>query len=99
MNKIIDAEVRALMDSAATGMAAKDFINSGLGQHIVQRASEEIEEALAELVEIEPDQAPAIAAIQRRVHHARGAISWLMDAITSGEHAMRTLDDLEQSDS
>lgn len=94
-NIIIDPAVKEMMESAAIGMAAKDFINSGLGQHIVQRASEEVDEALADLAEVDPGNANAIAALQRRINHARGAITWLMEAVSTGDQAMKMLDEIE----
>lgn len=92
-NIVIDPHVKALMDSAATGLAAKEFISSQFGKHIVNRASIEVDDALAEFIEADPTNAKSIASIQNRIHVAQSAIQWLMEAITEGENAMRELDE------
>lgn len=91
-NVVIDPQIRALMESAATGMAAKEFIASDFGKHLVEKATIEVDEALAELVDAEPADADSIRAIQNRIHIAQSAIRWLMESITEGENAMRELD-------
>ena len=66
-NVIIDPLIRELMESAALGEAAKQFLGSGLGKHITQRAADEVDEALAELIDADPNDAAAILALQTRI--------------------------------
>ena len=79
--------------SAATGEAAKLFIQSALGRHLTARAALEVEDALAELVDAPATDALAIAALQTRIKVASQAIAWLAEAMTEGENALRQLQD------
>ena len=92
-NLQIDATVRELMESAAIGEAAKLFLNSDLGRHVSQRSADEVEEAIALLVEIEPWDSKGIAALQARINAARQSIIYLTEAIAEGDNAMRQLHD------
>lgn len=90
-NAIIDPLVRELMESAATGEAAKLFLNSEFGRGITARAVEEVEEAYADFVEADPNDAKLIAYIQRRIKVPIRAITWLTEAVDAGDYAMRQL--------
>lgn len=92
-NVVIDPLIRELMESAATGEAAKLFIQSALGRHLTARAAIEVEDALAELVDAPATDALAIAALQTRIKVASQAIAWLAEAMTEGENALRQLQD------
>lgn len=92
-NAIMDPLIRDLMESAATGEAAKLFLQSAMGRSITARAVSEIDEALAELVEADPGDSRLIAEIQRRIKVPAQAISWLTDAITEGDNALARLHD------
>ena len=90
-NPIIDPQLRALMESAAIGEAAKLFLQSDLGRSITARAVEEVDEALVELVDADPADAALIASIQSRIKVPSKAISWLTDAIAEGDNAMERI--------
>ena len=94
-NVIIDPLIKQLMESAATGEAAKLFLQSGLGRHIAQRAADEVEEALALLVDVPPTDSVRIADLQAQVKVARQSIIYLTEAIAEGDNALRQLHDDE----
>lgn len=92
-NKVIEPLIRDLMEKAATGEAAKMFLQSGLGRHITERATHEVDEALEELIDADPYNAVLISAIQRRIRVASQAITWLAEAISEGDNALSQLSD------
>ena len=92
-NVIIDPLIRQLMESAATGESAKLFLQSDLGRHITQRAADEVEEALALLVEVPPTDSARIAELQTQIKVARQSIVYLTEAIAEGDNALRQLHD------
>ncbi len=87
-NPIVDPVIKDLMESASTGEAVKMFLQSELGRNITNRAVQEIDEAMAELVEADADNRALIASIQNRIKVPSMAISWLTDAIAEGDNAM-----------
>ena len=90
-NVVIDPLIRELMESAATGEAAKLFLGSGLGKHIAQRAADEVDEALSELIDADPHDARAILALQTRIKVARLSVIYLTDSIAEGDNALQQL--------
>ena len=92
-NPIIDPLIRELMEQAAIGEAAKLFLQSELGGHVARKAAEDVEEAMAKLCECDPNDAKTIAALQLDIRAAKGAIVYLSELMTAGEHARRQIDD------
>ena len=92
-NIVIDPMIRQLMESAATGLAAKEFMASDFGKHIAGKAAEEIDEALSQMIDTDPEDSKAIRALQNKIHVAQTALSWLMDTIGEGDNAMRAIDE------
>ena len=92
-NQIIDPIIRELMESAATGEAARMFLLSDLGKHVANRAADDVEEAIAELCDVDPYDGKAVAALQVRINVAKQAMVYLNEAMTNGEHALRQLED------
>ena len=92
-NVVIDPLIRELMETAATGEAAKLFLGSDLGRYIAQRAADEIDEALARLVEAPAADCARIAELQAQIKVARQSIIYLTDAIAEGDNALRQLHD------
>lgn len=90
---VIDPILKDLMESASTGEAVKMFLQSELGRSITNRAVEEIDEAMAELVEADADNRALISSIQNRIKVPSRAISWLTDAIAEGDNAMMRLNE------
>ena len=92
-NVVVDPLIRELMESAALGEAARLFIQSELGGHLTKKAADEVEQALAELVDVDPNDAKAVGAIQLRIKIAKQAVVWLTDTMSEGQNAMRQLDE------
>lgn len=90
-NPILDPIIKQLMDQAATGEAAKAFLQSGLGGYITQRANDEADDAMAALIEVDAANTLAVAVLQMKIRVATQAVAWLMEAISEGENALRQL--------
>lgn len=93
---VIDPMIKELMESAAIGEAAKMFLQSELGGHIARRAAEEVEAATARLIEADPADISLIARLQTEIKVSKQGITWLVDAMTSGDHAMRQLQQIDE---
>jgi len=92
-NPILDPVIRELMNTAATGEAAKLFLQSELVRHVTQRAADDIDEAIAKLCEVNPNEAQAIQALQFRINVAKQSVIYLTESMAEGENAMRQLND------
>ena len=92
---VIDPMIKELMESAAIGEAAKMFLQSELGGHIARRAAEEVEAATASLIEADPTDIRLVAELQTTIKVAKQGITWLVDAMTSGDHAMKQLNETD----
>lgn len=90
-NPALDPMLKQLMESAAIGEAAKTFLQSGLGVHLTQRANDEADAAMTELITVEPTNAAKVAELQARIRVAAQAVAWLTEAIAEGENALRQL--------
>ena len=90
-NITIDSTTKALMDDAATGEAARMFLQSDLGKYIIAEATAQCDEATAELIDCVPTDSVKIAELQFSIHCAKGASTWLTDAITRGDQSLRLL--------
>jgi hypothetical protein len=73
--------------SATFGRQVEMFLESDIGVYLVQRADEQAETALRELVVADPAKPDEIRAIQNRVKVADSVVSWLRDAIQEGAQA------------
>ena len=93
---VIDPMIKELMESAAIGEAAKMFLQSELGGHIARRAAEEVEAATARLIEADPVDIRLIARLQTEIKVAKQGITWLVDAMTAGDHAMKQLQQIDE---
>ena len=93
---VIDPMIKELMESAAIGEAAKMFLQSELGGHVARRAAEEVEAATARLIEADPADISLIARLQTEIKVSKQGISWLVDAMTSGDHAMKQLQQFDE---
>lgn len=90
-NQIIDPAIKELMESAATGEAAKLFLQSELGRYVAGRAADDVEESIAKLIEADPGNAQLILKLQTEINVAKQAIVYLTEAMTEGDNAMRQL--------
>jgi len=92
-NPIIDPLIRDLMDKAATGEAAKMFLRSGLGKHITARATQEADEAICQLIVVDPNRTDLVLALQNQIKVAAQALTWLAEAISEGDNALNQLEE------
>ena len=92
-NAVFDPLIRELMESAATGEAAKLFLQSDLGRHLTGRAADDVDAAIEKLIDADPADSSLIMALQTEIKVAKQAIIYLTDAISTGDNAMRALND------
>lgn len=92
-NAIIDKDIKALMESAAIGEAARSFMESGLGKHIINTAAEDVDSALFDLIETDPSNQSEISRLQTEIKVARLSVAYLMNSITAGENSIRMMED------
>jgi len=79
--------------SIALGFQVEAFLQSDVGRYLVQRADEEIEEAVEELKRVSPEHTAVIRALQGKIHVAESIQFWLAEAIQEGANAMQELNE------
>ena len=82
---------------AARGVEAQAWLNSPVGRYVVERSIQQVEEAQAQLLEVDPTDAKAVAALQRAATTARDAVQWIIDAVQDGEAAYKALIDQDDA--
>ena len=90
-NLIVDPVVRAMMEDATLGEQIKLFMQGDIGRYIIERAKADADEALSELANVDPEDPKAIREAQMKLRVVERVLSWLQDAITAGNNAMREL--------
>ena len=80
-----------LVETAVFGRMVEDWLNSDIGNYLLQRAREEENAAIEQLIKGQ-DEAGARATIWT----ARKFKEWLADGITAGRQALNILEDGEQ---
>lgn len=82
------------MEQAVFGEEVRQFLeNDRIGRFIVAKAAAEVEDALVELKDVDPDDAKTIRTIQSRIRVAESVVSWLAGAVDDGERARQILED------
>ena len=79
-----DKERRDIINAIDFGIEVEAFLRSKVGQYLIQRAEGEIADALEALKEIDPDNAPAIRALQGQIKRAESIQYWMAEAIQEG---------------
>ena len=82
-----------LEKAIAFGFRVEAFLQSDIGRYLVQRADEEIEEAVEELKRVSPEHTAVIRALQGKIHVAESVQFWLAEAIQEGANAMQELNE------
>lgn len=90
-----DPELRALYLAVDVGHAVELFKASTVGRYLLQRAAEERIDALADLVDVAPNDVEAIRALQSTIKRADNIEYWLEEAIA---HAINARDQLAAID-
>lgn len=76
---------------ATFGKQVEHFLQTDIGSYMVKRAKSESDAALEQLKDVDPFDAPKVAACQFKVKVADAVITWLGDAIAAGESAVEQL--------
>lgn len=82
-----DDTVRA----AIFGAQVEQFLDGEIGQYLLQRAADEANEAMEQLSTADPEDPKKIREIQNRVKVADLVLSWLREAIVTGDVAQQKL--------
>lgn len=80
-----------IVQRATFGAQVEQFLSSDIGTYLIERADEQAEAALKELVAADPAQPEIIRSIQNRIKVADSIIGWLREAIQMGEQAVQQL--------
>jgi hypothetical protein len=86
-----DVTVRA----AVFGVQVQQFLDSEIGVYLIERADNQAETALKELVIADPTQPEVIRAIQNRIKVADSIVSWIREAIEMGDQATESLREMQ----
>lgn len=92
------SRVDLTLETAKLGIEAEAFLRSSLGRYMVDRADMEIERAMVELVEADPEDARLNREIRNRIHVAKQIKQWIGEAINSGRVAHENLIEREALD-
>lgn len=84
-------ENRVLYNTVALGIDAERFFETPVGRWIALRADEERIDALADLVDVAPNEPEAIRALQSTIKRAESVRVWIAEAIEAGKNAEATL--------
>ena len=88
---MVDPEDGALdpkMETAVFGREVEHFIDEDpIGRYIIDRAKADLAEASEKLLEVDPSDAPKIAALQLDARVAQRVRGWLKEAIQNGRDA------------
>lgn len=79
-----ETEAKNLYNDITLGAAATAFLKSELGQYVIKRADREKDNALNELLTIDPTDAVKIREAQNKAMVCQTAISWMITAINEG---------------
>lgn len=86
-----------LLDIARMGLDAEAFMRTPLGKFLEGKAKQEEADAMAALIDADPDDVKANTLYRNRIHVARMFLTWMGDSIAAGHAAhdqLRVLDDL-----
>lgn len=93
MNEQLEApEVRELLQQVELGLDVQQFLRSPVGKYLLQKADDERTDALAELVEANPEDSEGIRALQSTIKRADSIQFWLIEAVQAGKNAEAQLD-------
>ena len=82
-----------LMAEAILGRDAEEFLNTELGQYLMGRCEQEIQEAQELLSEVSPWRKRRIRDLQNQVWRARSLKTWLAELIANGKAAEAALEE------
>ena len=81
-----------LYAEAMIGRDAEDFLKSDVGRYLIGRATQEADEAMAELKRCFPWRRRRITELQNRIYRAESIQGWIGELIIQGRQAMAHLE-------
>lgn len=82
-----------LVEWATFGKEVELFMRSPIGDFLLKRSEEEIQEAVGELKRVAPWRRRRIQQLQTQIHVAERFQLWLADAIAAGRQAITQLEE------
>ena len=82
---------QTLMAEAILGKDAEDFLKSEVGQYIVGRIEQDIEEAKSKFTEVDPTDAKAVMSLQNEIKRAESLKQYFEEIIVAGRNAFNLL--------
>lgn len=84
-----------LIAEAILGRDVEEFLNTELGEYLMQRADAEIAEASEKLSTVAPWRRRKIQELQNQVWRAGSLKTWLAELIIAGRQSLSIMDDEE----
>lgn len=81
------------LNAAKLGVDAVAFYGTPIGKHLQAKAQSELDKAMNELVEADPDDVKANRDIRNRIHVVAMFLKWMDEAIAAGSEAYFALKD------
>ena len=78
----------------STGDDAREFMNTGLGRYLQQRAEEEIIDAFNQFKIIDVSEVDKVRTIQNKLLNADRFLTWIQDCIVEGQEALKQAEQL-----
>lgn len=88
----------AIQKRIAIGLDVQAFLNSDLGQHILDRARDEALEAMNALKQIAPTKTDEIRELQNTIYRAESFEGWLIEALDIGRVSEEQLELMESKE-
>jgi len=81
---------------ARTGIDAEVFMRTPLGKFLESKAMAEEADALAALVDADPEDAKVNRELRNQIHVSRMFLVWIRDAINAGRSAHAQLQEMDE---
>ena len=79
-------------ETAVFGREVEDFVdNDRIGQYLVKRAREDLEEAQVALLDVDPEDPSEIRRLQNKAAIALSVARWLREAVEQGRAAAEVI--------
>lgn len=88
-----DLSKHPLLKTVDLGFQAQAFLESDIGQYLVKRAEAQVEEAVEDLKQSDPENPKGIRALQHKIHVAEQVLYWLAEVIQEGRNAEAELNE------
>lgn len=85
-----------MLQLAVLGVEAERFMASKLGRHLAAEADRDEQDALALLIDADPDDVKTNRDLRNRIHIVRMALNWIQATISVGQAAHIQLQEMEE---